>query len=41
MTKRKTYHVTKMDDGWKGKLEKGNRASVKGKTKQEVVKKNY
>jgi hypothetical protein len=39
MTKRKTYHVTKMDDGWKGKLEKGNRASVKGKTKQEVVKK--
>ena len=39
MTKRKTYHVTKMDDGWKGKLEKGDRASVKGKTKQEVVKK--
>ncbi len=39
MTKRKTYHVTKTDDGWKGKLEKGNRASVKGKTKQEVVKK--
>ncbi len=39
MTKRKTYHVTKTDDGWKGKVEKGNRASVKGKTKQEVVKK--
>ena len=39
MTKRKIYHVTKTDDDWKGKLEKGIRASVKGKTKQEVVKK--
>jgi hypothetical protein len=39
MTKRKTYHVTKTDDGWQGKLEGGERASVKGDTKAEVVKK--
>ena len=39
MVKRKTYHVTKTDDGWQGKVEKGKRASVKGDTKKEVVKK--
>ena len=39
MTKRKNYHVTKTDDGWQGKLEGGQRASVKGETKAEVVKK--
>jgi hypothetical protein len=39
MTKRKTYHVTKTDDGWQGKLEGGQRASVTGNTKEEVLKK--
>jgi len=39
MTKRKTYHVTKTDDGWQGKLEGGQRASVTGSTKEEVLKK--
>jgi hypothetical protein len=39
MTKRKNYHVTKTDDGWQGKLEGGQRASVKGETKGEVLKK--
>ncbi len=39
MTKRKTYHVTKTDDGWQGKLEGGQRASAKGNTKEEVLKK--
>ncbi len=37
MAKRKTYHVTKTDDGWQGKLEGGQRASVKGETKAEVM----
>ncbi|GET23280.1 DUF2188 domain-containing protein [Prolixibacter denitrificans] len=39
MKKRKTYDVTKTEDGWQGKLEGGERASVTGKTKTEVVKK--
>ena len=39
MTKRKTYHVTKTVDGWQGKLEGGQRASIKGDTKAAVVKK--
>lgn len=39
MTKRKTYHVSKTNDGWQGKLEGGQRASVKGETKKEVLKK--
>jgi hypothetical protein len=39
MTKRKTYHVTKTDDGWQGKLEGGQRASITGETKVEVVQK--
>lgn len=39
MTKRKNYHVTKNDGGWQGKLEGGKRASVKGETKEKVVKK--
>ena len=39
MAKRKTYHVTKTDDGWQGKLEGGKRASVTGDTKKEVVQK--
>ncbi len=36
---RTTYHVTKTDDGWKGKKEGAERASIKGDTKEEVVKK--
>ena len=36
---RTTYHVTKSDDGWQGKKEGGERASVKGNTKEEVLKK--
>lgn len=36
---RKNYHVTKTNDGWQGKLEKGQRASVTGSTKSEVVQK--
>ena len=36
---RTTYHVTKSDDGWQGKKEGGARASVKGNTKEEVLKK--
>lgn len=39
MAKRKVYHVTKTEDGWQGKAEGGKRASVKGDTKAEVVKK--
>lgn len=39
MSKRKTYHITKTEDGWQGKLAGGQRASVKGETKVEVVKK--
>ena len=39
MSTRKTYHVTPTDDGWKGKVEKGQRASITGPTKEEVVKK--
>ncbi len=38
MSKRKRYHVTKTDDGWQGKLEKSSRASITGKTKEEVQK---
>lgn len=38
-TSRTTYHVTKTDDGWKGKKEGAERASVKGDTKEEVLKK--
>jgi hypothetical protein len=36
---RTTYHVTKTDEGWQGKKENGERASVKGETKEEVMKK--
>lgn len=36
---RKIYHVTKTENGWQGKLEKGQRASVVGSTKAEVVQK--
>lgn len=39
MDKRKVYHVTKIENGWQGKLEKGERASVTGETKKEVLKK--
>jgi len=39
MNNRKTYHVTKTNDGWQGKLEGGQRASIKGDSKAEVVKK--
>jgi hypothetical protein len=38
MTKKKTYHITKTDNGWQGKLEGGQSASVRGRTKEEVVK---
>jgi hypothetical protein len=36
---RTTYHVTKTEEGWKGKKEGGERASVTGDTKEEVMKK--
>lgn len=36
---KKTYHVTKTKDGWQGKAVGGKKASAKGKTKAEVVKK--
>lgn len=39
MTQRKTYHVTKTDSGWQGKAEGGQRASVTGGTKAEVMQK--
>ncbi len=39
MSKRKTYHVTKTDNGWQGKAEGGKRASITGETKAEVTKK--
>jgi len=39
MNNRKTYHVTKTNDGWQGKLEGGQRASIIGGTKADVVKK--
>jgi hypothetical protein len=37
MMQRKIYHVTKGEDGWKGTLRGGSRASVTGDTKAEVV----
>ncbi len=39
MKPRKTYHVTKTDNGWQGKKEEGKRASITGETKEEVTKK--
>lgn len=39
MAKRTTYHVTKTEEGWKGKKVGGERASVTGDTKKEVVQK--
>ena len=39
MTQRKTYHVTKTEDGWQGKVQNGQRASVTGETKAEVMQK--
>lgn len=39
MTQRKTYHVTKTETGWQGKVEKGERASVTGETKADVMQK--
>jgi len=38
MAERKNYHVTKTENGWIGKVEGGERASVTGHTKEEVVK---
>lgn len=38
MSKRKTYHVTRTDDGWQSKIEGGSRASATGDTKGEVLK---
>ena len=40
MSKKKTYHLTKTDDGWQTKLQGGKKASIKGKTKSEVLKKS-
>lgn len=37
MTQRKTYHVTKTDEGWQGKAEGAQRASTTGATKAEVA----
>jgi hypothetical protein len=39
MAERKTYHVTKTEDGWQGKAEGGQRASTVGNTKAEVIQK--
>ncbi|PAW79306.1 MAG: hypothetical protein B9S32_04645 [Verrucomicrobia bacterium Tous-C9LFEB] len=39
MNNRKTYHVTKTDNGWKGGLAGASRASTTGDTKAEVVQK--
>lgn len=39
MSQRKTYHVTKTESGWQGKIERGQRASVTGTTKSEVMQK--
>ena len=36
---REKYHVTQTDGGWQGKLEKADRASVKGETKEVVLSK--
>lgn len=36
---RTKYHVTKTDEGWQGKKEGAQRASVTGATKEDVVKK--
>lgn len=38
MAERPIYHVTKTDDGWQVKKEGGQRASLTGETKVEVVK---
>ncbi|MFK7060258.1 DUF2188 domain-containing protein [Flavobacterium oreochromis] len=37
MTQRKTYHVTKTENGWQGKAENGKRASTTGDTKAQVM----
>ena len=37
MAKRTTYNVTKTEDGWQGKKEGGERASVTGANKKDVV----
>lgn len=34
---KKTYHITKTADGWQGKAENAQRASVVGDTKAEVM----
>lgn len=39
MSKRNRYHITKTDDGWKGAKENSQRASVTGRTKEEVQQK--
>ena len=39
MSQRKVYHITKTDTGWQAKQEQGNKASVVGRTKEEVVEK--
>lgn len=39
MADRKTYHVTKTEQGWQGKAENAQRASVTGQTKAEVKQK--
>lgn len=39
LMKRKVYDVVKTEDGWAGKARGGERASVTGNTKAEVVSK--
>lgn len=34
---KKRYHVTKTEEGWQGKLENAQRASVTGDTKEAVL----
>lgn len=36
MYKKTNYHVTKTEDGWQGKKEGAKKASITGKTKEEV-----
>lgn len=39
MANRNRYHITKTNEGWKGAKENSKRASVTGKTKEEVQQK--
>ena len=39
MSTRKTYHVTKTDKGWEGKLQGESKPVASGSTKKEVMQK--